>query len=159
MHGCMDSNLSVGIRELDEEIRAVSPAVQNLMQRLSDEEPVVAEADGSGVTISVPLRLPDGIGQAEAVAQLFHWREEVRLDIQIVHNRTFAQQDGSPSERKCFLNDYHASLTLEPNSTELPSDFERQVISGVLAARDAVQRHNRRYDRPWNRIAVAAASE
>ena len=156
MHGCMDSDLSVVTRELDEVIRELSPAVQNLMQRLSDEPPVVAEAEGTGIDISVPLRLPDGIGKAVAIARVFPWRSAVRLDIEIVHNRAFAQPDGSPSDRKCFLNDYHASLTLDSKSTELPADFERQVISGMLAARDAVQRHNRRYNRPWNRIAVAA---
>ena len=156
MHGCVDTNLSVVSRELDEAIRAMVPAVENLMQRLSDEQPVVAEVDGTGINISVPLRLPDGIGKAEVVARLFHWREEVRLDIEIVHNRAFAQPDGTPSDRKCFLNDYHASVTRDPKSTDLTAEFERQVVSGVLAARDAVQRHNRRYDRPWNRIAVAA---
>ncbi len=156
MHGCMDSNVSVVSSQLDEAIREILPAVEDLMQRFSDAEPVVAHADGTGVTVSAPLRLPDGIGKAEVVARLFHWREAVRLDIEIVHNRSFAQPDGSPSERKCFLNDYHASLTIDSPSNELPAEFQRQVISGVLAARDAVQRHNRRYDRPWNRIEVAA---
>jgi hypothetical protein len=86
---------------------------------------------------------------------LFRWRESVRLDIEIVHNRAFAKPDGSASDRSCFLNDFTASTRLETGTEELPADFQREVIAGVSAARDAVQRYNRVNQAPWSRVRVA----
>jgi hypothetical protein len=156
MTGCTDSSLPVICRELDETIENLVSVVEDLLQRLSDAAPIGTETEGSGARLTVPLRFPDGIGQGQVVASLFRWREAVRLDIDIVHNRTFTRPDGGASDRRCFLNDYEASVKLPVGTSELPEEFERQVISGVLAARDAVQRYNRRSQAPWCQVRVAA---
>jgi hypothetical protein len=156
MTGCTDSSLPVICREIDETIEHLAPVVEHLLQRLSDVAQVTSETEGSGVRLTVPLRFPDGIGQGQVVASLFRWREAVRLDIEIVHNRTFTKPDGSASSRRMFLNDYTASIKLAVGTTELPQEFERQVVSGVSAACDAVQRYNRRHQAPWSMVRVAA---
>jgi hypothetical protein len=156
MTGCTDSSLPVVCRELDETIEQLVPVVERLLQRLSDVAQVTSGTEGSGARLSVPLRFPDGIGQGQVVASLFRWREAVRLDIEIVHNRTFTKPDGSASSRRMFLNDYAASIKLAVGTTELPEEFERQVVSGVLAARDAVQRYNRQHQAPWSHVRVGA---
>ncbi len=156
MTGCTDSSLPVICRELDETIERLAPAVEDLLQRLSDSDCIASELYGTGVKLAAPLSFPDGIGHGEVVAILFRWREAVRLDIEIVHNRTFTRPDGTASDRKCFMNDYEASITLQPGTEELPVAFRRQVIAGVLAARDAVQRHNHRHQAPWNEAKVTA---
>jgi len=107
-------------------------------------------------TFSVPLRFPDGIGLGRVVAQLFRYRDKVRLDIEIVHNRTFARPDGAPSDRRCFMNDFIASVAIAAKTEDLETDFRRGVVSGVHAAREAVQRHNRQQIAPWNQVKVAA---
>ncbi|UCD24665.1 MAG: hypothetical protein JSW51_01750 [Gemmatimonadota bacterium] len=156
MTGCTDSSLPVICRELDETIDSLVPVVEDLLQRLSDVAPVACETEGSGARLTVPLRFPDGIGQGQVVAALFRWREAARLDIEIVHNRTFTRPDGGASDRKCFMNDFAASIKLPVGTNELPQEFERHVISGVLAARDAVQRHNRKSPAPWSQVKVSA---
>ena len=158
MNACMNSQGLVAIPGIDETICALSTAVEDLLGRLSAAEPVTRQQDGAGLELTVPVHFPNGIGRGEAVAHLFHWRASVRLDVQIVHDRMFAKPDGSPSDRRCFLNDYQASISLPPGSTELPTEFLRDVVSGISAARNAVQRHNRRHLRPWNRVVVAAQS-
>ena len=157
MTGCTDSSLPVICRELDETIENLVPVVEDLLQRLSDAAPVTSETEGSGARLTVPLRFPDGIGQGQVVASLFRWREAARLDIEIVHNRTFTRPDGHASDRGCFMNDFAASIKLPMGTNELPPEFERHVISGVLAARDAVQRHNRRSQAPWSQVRVTTA--
>jgi hypothetical protein len=157
MTGCTDSSLPVICRELDETIENLVSVVEGLLQRLSDAAPIsTGETEGSGARLTVPLRFPDGIGQGQVVASLFRWREAVRLDIEIVHNRTFTRPDGGASDRRCFLNDYEASVSLPVGTSELPAAFERQVISGILAARDAVQRYNRQHQAPWSQVRVTA---
>jgi len=157
MTGCTDSSLPVICRELDETIENLVSVVEDLLQRLSDAAPIsTGETEGSGARLTVPLRFPDGIGQGQVVASLFRWREAVRLDIEIVHNRTFTRPDGGASDRRCFLNDYEASVSLPVGTKELPAEFERQVISGIVAARDAVQRYNRQHQAPWSQVRVAA---
>ena len=156
MNACMDSQALVATPGIDEAICALSTPVEDLLRRLSASDPVTRQQDGAGLGFTVPLHFPGGIGRGEAVAHLFHWRASVRLDVQIVHDRMFAKPDGSPSDRRCFLNDYQASISLPPGSTELPTEFIRDVVSGVSAARNAVQRHNRRHLQPWNRVVVAA---
>ncbi len=156
MTGCTDSSLPVICRELDETIENIVPVVEDLLQRLSDVAPVTRETEGSGARLAVPLRFPDGIGQGQVVASLFRWREAARLDIEIVHNRTFTRPDGRASDRRCFMNDFAASIKLPVGTNELPQEFVRHVISGVLAARDAVQRNNRRSQAPWNQVRVTA---
>jgi hypothetical protein len=90
------------------------------------------------------------------VASLFRWRDRVRLDISVEHNRMFVTPKGTASDRRCFLNDYQASVTLDIGTNEIPESFQRDVISGISAARDAVQRYNRRNNTPWSQISVAA---
>ncbi len=156
MTGCTDSKLPVITRELDETIDSLVPAVEDLLQRLTDSVSVLSEVQETEVKLTAPLQFPDGIGQGQIVARLFRWREAARIDIEIVHDRAFSRPDGSASDRKCFLNDYEASISLPAGTKSLPGDFERQVISGVSAARDAVQRHNRGHCAPWNRVSVTA---
>jgi len=156
MTGCTDSSLPVICRELDETIENLVSVVEHLLQRLSDAAPSSVETEGSGARLTVPLRFPDGIGQGQVVASLFRWREAVRLDIEIVHNRTFSRPDGGASDRRCFLNDYEASVSLPVGTAELPNEFEHQVIAGVLAAREAVQRYNRQHQAPWSQVRVTA---
>ncbi len=156
MTGCTDSSSPVICRELDATIEQLVPAVEHLLQRLSDAAPVASETEGSGARLTVSLRFPDGIGQGQVVALLFRWREAVRLDIEIVHNRMFTRPDGSASDRRLYLNDYQASIKLAPGTAELPHEFTREVIAGVLAARDAVQRYNRRHQAPWSQVRVTA---
>ena len=158
MTGCIDSTVPVTCRELEGTIERFRPAVEHLLQRLTgDEQVVCVEAEPQDIKICAPLRFPDGIGQGQVVANLFRWREAARLDIEIVHNRMFAHPDGGASDRKCFLNDYQASVTLGEGATDLPATFWREVVSGVSAAQQAVQRHNRSHPQPWSRIAVAAS--
>jgi hypothetical protein len=152
----MDSSLPVICRELDETIEALVPAVEDLLQRLSDAVPATSDAEGSGFKVTAPLHFPDGIGKGQVVATLFRWREAVRLDVEIVHNRALAKPDGSASDRHCFLNDFTASTRLETGSEALPRDFQREVIAGVSAARDAVQRYNRANQAPWSQMRVVA---
>jgi hypothetical protein len=143
-------------RELDETIGNLVPAVEDLLQRLTGVASTVSEAEGSGINVVSPLRFPDGIGKGQVVVSLFRWREAVRIDVVIEHNRTFTKPDGSPSDQRCFMNDFQASITLPAGTAELTGDFERQVISGVVAARDAVERYNRRHEAPWSQVTVTA---
>jgi hypothetical protein len=152
----MDSSLPVICRELDETIGNLVPAVEGLLQRLTDAVPTVGELEGPGVRVTAPLRFPDGIGKGEVVASLFRWRESVRLDIELAHNRAFTKPDGKASERRCFLNDYEASITVSAGTEELPAEFQREVVSGISAARDAVQRYNRVHQAPWSQVSVTA---
>ena len=156
MTGCMDSRTPVICRELDETIERLLPFVEDLLERLTDAVPETSEAEGSGFKVCAPLRFPDGIGKGQVVASLFRWREKVRVDIEIVHNRAFTKPDGTASDRRLFLNDYTASIKLETGCRELPADFQREVIAGVSAARDAVQRYNRENQAPWSQVRVAA---
>ncbi len=90
------------------------------------------------------------------VARLFRYRDTVRLDVEIVHNRMLASPNGGTSERRCYLNDFVASITLPAGSEQIPMDFTRSVLRGVRNARDAVQRHNREQSAPWNQLKVVA---
>ena len=157
MTGTTDSSLPVLCRELDETIDRLVPVVENLLQRISDSTVFASDTASNEVKLVAPLVFPDGIGQGQVEAHLFRWREEVRLDIEIAHNRVFRLPDGSPSDRKCFLNDFQASVTFPAGTEQLPREFERQVVSGISAARDAVQRHNRRHQAPWSQVRVTAA--
>lgn len=156
MTGCIESGLTLLQREIDETIERLSPPVESLLQTLAPDETVSSESVDSGFSFSVPLRFPDGIGLGKVAATLFRYRDKVRLDIEIVHNRTFARPDGTPSDRRCFMNDFVASLAVAAKTEDLSADFRRSVVSGVHAARDAVQRHNRQESAPWNRVTVAA---
>ncbi len=154
MTGCTESGSAVLQRELDATIEALLPGVESLMQTLAPNEEVACENEETGYAFTVPLRFPDGIGTGSVVAKLFRYRERVRMDIEIAHNRVFARPDGSSSERRCFMNDFIASTSFSAGSEEIPNDLRRYVVSGVHAARDAVQRHNRQQIAPWNQVSV-----
>ena len=156
MSGYINTSVSELSEGLDQTIGRLLPAVADLLERISHSDLVAIEGDGAEVRMIVPLRFPDGIGRGDVVAQLFRWRGRVRLDITVDHNRLFARPDGTSLGQRCFLNDYQASATVDAGSDGLPAEFQRKVISGVLAARDAVQRHNRRHRNPWSEITVAA---
>lgn len=157
MTGCTESSLGLIYQELDQTIERLVPTVEALIARAANDEAVQSEPVEGGVTITTPLRFPDAIGRGQLVAKLFRYRDTVRLDIEVMHNRYFAKRDGTPSERRCFLNDFVAATALPAGAQELRTEFRRQVIAGVRAARDAVQRHNRAHQEPWNQVRVAAA--
>lgn len=157
MTGLVESQSSTKYRELDETIERLAPVVEELLQRFGPAERLHSEAYGSGIMITMPIRFPDGIGQGDVVARLFRYRDAVRLDIEIEHNRVFTKPDGSASERRCFFNDFVASVRLDSGTDEVPNAFRRRVIAGVSAAKDAVQRYNRTHPEPWNEVKVVAA--
>ncbi|MBI2074114.1 MAG: hypothetical protein HYW06_08035 [Gemmatimonadetes bacterium] len=156
MTGCLESGTSLLRQELDRTIEAIGPLVEALLQRLSPSEAVTNEPGDAGWRAEVPLRFPDGVGHGSVVAQLFRYHDTVRLDIQIEHNRRFVRPDGTPSDRRCYLNDFQASITLPRGATELPEAFPRAVVSGVLAAREGVGRHNRLHPQPWHQVQIGA---
>ena len=155
MTGCNDSNTALGISEMDAPVGNLVPAVINLLQRVSAVEPNIVSEQPTDVKVTSPLTFPDGIGEGKLVAELFVYRDDIRFDLHIDHDRVFATADGEPSDRRCYLNDYVASVTLDRKEDQLSSDFVRKVVAGVAAARDAVRRHNRRSQAPWNEIRVA----
>ena len=137
---------------------ALAPQVEDLLRRIAGAVPASRTVDGSGMRMEAPITFSDGVGTGVVVAELFNYRDDVRLDIRIEHDRVFAKADGEPTDRRCFLNDYVASKVLDTEFMELPRDFVRKVIAGVSAARDAVRRHNRLARGPWDEVRVAAAS-
>lgn len=156
MTGCLESGTSILRQELDRTIEAIGPLVEALFQRLSPSDAVTSEPVGGGLRVEVPLRFADGVGGGSVVAELFRYHDTVRLDVQIEHNRRFVKPDGTPSDRRCYLNDFQASITLPRGATELPEAFQRAVVSGVLAAREGVARHNRLHPQPWHQIRIGA---
>jgi hypothetical protein len=145
--------------ELEPDIAVLVPGLDDLVTRVSGDEATVGEWDRTSLRLVAPLTFPDSIGQGEVVAHLHRYRDDLRLDIEIRHNRVFARPDGTPSERECYLNDFVASVTMAPGTPELPTEFVRHVVSGIAAARDAVRRHNRRNPAPWNEVTVTAKTE
>lgn len=156
MTGCLESGTSLLRRELDRTIEAIGPLVEALLQRLSPSEVVTSELGEAGLKAEVPLEFPDGVGRGAVVAQLFRYHDTARLDLVLEHNRRFVKPDGSPSDRRCYLNDFQASVTLPRGATELPEAFQRAVVSGVHAAREGVARHNRVHPQPWHQIRIGA---
>jgi len=156
MTGCTESGLAVLQRELDETIEKLRPAVESLMEAIASNEVVGCENEDDGFAFTTQLRFPDGVGTGTVVAKLFRYRERVRLDIEIAHNRVFARPDGTTSDRRCFMNDFVASTLFEIGTDTIGNDLHRYVVSGVHAAREAVQRHNRLQTAPWNRVTVAS---
>ncbi len=156
MTGCQDSNATLSVVEIDARLESLIPAVVSLLQRITSVKPTVTYAVGTDVKFSSELSFPDGIGEGEIAVELFVYRDAVRLDLHLEHNRVFATANGRPSERRCYLNDFVASVTLDAEQDTLSNDFVRGVVAGVTAARDAVRRHNRRAKPPWHEIRVAA---
>lgn len=156
MTGCLESGTSLLRQELDRTIEAIGPLVEALLQRLSPSEAIISELGEAGLKAEVPLEFSDGVGRGAVVAQLFRYHDTVRLDLVLEHNRRFVKPDGTPSDRRCYLNDFQASVTLPRGATELPEAFQRAVVSGVLAAREGVARHNRLHPQPWHQIRIGA---
>ena len=156
MTGCLESGLSLARRELDRTIEALAPLVEALLERLSPNGGVTSETTEQGVRAEVPLRFSDGIGRGTVLAELFRYHDSVRLDFVLEHNRRFLRPDGSPSDRRCYLNDFQASPTLPRGAAELPDSFVHSVVSGVHAAREGVARHNRLHPQPWHQIHIGA---
>lgn len=142
--------------ELDSDIGVLVPALEDLLSRVTGGEPTVADFERNSIRLVAVLPFPDDIGHGEVVAALFHYRDEVRLDVEVEHNRMFARPDGTASDRACYLNDFVASVTIKSGAQEIPEEFVRHVVAGIAAARDAVRRHNRRSAAPWNEVQVAA---
>ncbi|MCH9015613.1 MAG: hypothetical protein IH877_08020 [Gemmatimonadetes bacterium] len=141
---------------IEDAVGHLVPEVEGLLRRVTGSEPHVVASDESGIKISSPLGFPDGIGSGAVVVELFRYRDGVRLDVRVEHNRFFAKADGSPSDRPCFLNDYVGTVTIEPSTESLPQEFVRQTVAGLSATREAVRRHNRQARGPWEEIRVAA---
>jgi hypothetical protein len=156
MTGCLESGLSLARRELDRTIETLAPLVEALLERLSPNAGVTSETTDFGFRAEAPLRFPDGIGRGTVAVELFRYHDAVRLDLMVEHNRRFVRPDGSPSDRRCYLNDFQASLTIPRGAAELPESFVRSVISGVHAAREGVARHNRLHPQPWHQITIGA---
>lgn len=156
MNACLNSNTAAPENQLEESMTVLVPQVCNLVERVTALEPAVTHQE-RGVRMTSPLSFPDGIGDGVVVAELFRYRDAVRLDIRLDHNRVFASSQGEATERRCFLNDYVASITLPAGAETLPPDFVRGVVAGVAAARDAVRRHNKAAKAPWNEVRVAAS--
>ncbi len=159
MNGCVESGPFLVQQQLEGTLEALAQAVAALLQRLAPSETVASETDESGYRFSVPLRFSDGIGRGAVTARLFRYREAIRLDVEVIHNRVFAKADGSPSDRRCYMNDFVASIRLNVEDEQLPTDFERSVLRGAAATRTAVQRHNRDQNAPWNQVRVAARED
>jgi hypothetical protein len=157
MTECVESQNSILYRELDKTISQLVPVVEELLQRFGPSEQLTCDPHGGGLMLTMPIRFPDGIGRGDIVARIFRYRDNVRLDIEIEHNRVFRKPDGTASERRCFFNDFVASARLDQDADQVPPDFRRRVIAGVSAARDAVQRYNRAHPEPWNEVKVVAA--
>ena len=144
--------------ELDDNVGNIVPAVEDLLRRVTNQQPT-ARSEDSTVELVAPLAFPDRIGWGKVVADVFRYREAVRIDLKIDHNRMFAMAGGAPSDRRCFFNDYVASVSVPFGESELPATFVRGVVAGVAAARDAVRRHNRSSRGPWDEIRVAAREQ
>ena len=155
MNGCIDSSSSLIYRPLDETVESLAPAVEGLLHRIAPDEVVTREPDEGGYRLAAPVRFPDGIGRGHVVARVFRYRDTVRVDIEIEHNRMLAKPDGRPSDRRCYLNDYIATATYDADARDLAPEFVHSVVRGVRGAIDAVQRHNRAQRVPWGQITVA----
>lgn len=156
MNGCIESIPSLTYRELDQMVEALLPMVEALLSRIAEDATVETVPEEGGYRVAVPLTFPDGIGRGSAVARLFRYRDTVRLDVELEHNRVLARPDGTPSDRRCYLNDYVASVTFAAGAETIPVDFERSAVRGILTAREAVQRYNRAQRAPWGQLTVAA---
>jgi len=155
-NGCVESGSYLSVQRLAETLEALVTVVSDILKRSAGTETVSSESDDTGYRFSAPVYFPDAIGHGRVVARLFHYRDQVRVDVEVVHNRVFAKADGSPSDRRCYMNDFVATITVPAEAEQLPLDFERSVLRGVHGAREGVQRHNREQTAPWNQVRVAA---
>jgi hypothetical protein len=135
-------------------VERLVPAVTDLLRRVSGNEPVIRGGPGSDIRLSASVSFSDGVGRGEVIAQMFMYRGSPRVDIHLDHNRVFAAPGGAPSSKHCYLNDYKASVGLADGAETLPPEFVRSVVAGLSAARDAVRRHNHRWQSPWFTVQV-----
>lgn len=156
MTGCVAGDSAELLRQLDETVERLGPALRSVLERLGVGEVLAVPQDDGTQQFDVPVRFPDGIGAGRLVARLFRYRTGVRVDVSLMHNRVIALADGRPTDRACFLNDYSASVTVGADQVDLPERFVTEVRNGVPAALAAVESHNRRHPQPWSRIRVAA---
>ncbi len=140
--------------------RSLTQAVAALVERVTGNAPSVSPTDAARlVRVSAPLSFPDGIGTGCIVVTLYAFDENTDLTLRLEHDRVFATPQRTPSQNRCFLNDYVASVAIDAEADELPETFVRHVVSGVSAARTAVDRHNRAHEAPWFRMIVAVREE
>lgn len=156
MTGCVESGPRTLERDIETTIEALSRAAEDLLRQANAEDSVSVEAEGGEVRATIPLHFPDGVGEGLIIAELFRYHDSVRLDVHIEHNRRFAAPLGGAPGRRCFFNDFEASITLPPGTTDLPAKFCRNTLIGIAAAREGVQRHNRQFAQPWHQVTVVA---
>lgn len=158
MTRCVTENPSTLGRRLDETLAALVPAVADLLRQLGQDPEPSQQREGSARVLSVPVRFPDSIGHGAVVARVFPYRTAVRVDVEIVHDRMLATSNGTPTSRRCFLNDFVASVMLLPDTNALPEAFVHHVLTGVRAAVSAVETHNRHHKEPWSQINVVGSA-
>jgi hypothetical protein len=156
MTRCETDNRPGLIRRLDEAVDRLVPSVTDVLRQLGPGEPS-CRLDGGIRVVSTPVRFPDGIGHGAVVARVFRYRTAVRVDVEIQHDRMLATATGNAAERRCFLNDFVASVMLPADVAALPEEFARGVLAGVRAAVSAVESHNRHHKEPWSQIRVVAS--
>ena len=158
MSAATAGNRILKTRAAEETVDRLVPAVEDLVQRIVPDGVVTTVDETAGYRLTSDLSFADGVGRGRVVARVFRYREDVRLDIELQHNRVFADRGGTPTDRRCFMNDYVASIRLEVGELELPADFVRATLRGMRVAQDAVAEFNRKNPQPWRQVRVAAAA-
>ena len=158
MSAATADNRILKTRAAEETVDRLLPAVDDLLQQMVPEGVVTTADEIAGYRLTSDLSFPDGVGRGRVVARLFRYREGVRLDLELQHNRVFADRIGGPTDRRCFMNDFVASIRLDPGCEELPAEFTRTARRGVRAAQEAVAAFNRKNPQPWRQVRVAAAA-
>jgi hypothetical protein len=119
MTGCTDSSVGLLYRELEETVESLASQVEAMLQPVAPDDVVRSESEDGGYRFIVPVSFPDGVGRGQLVARLFRYRDSVRVDVELVHNRVLAKPGGAPSDRRCYLNDFVASISLPAKTDEL----------------------------------------
>jgi hypothetical protein len=144
--------------EIAPEIAVLAQSISDLIGDAAESDQVALDNHRGALVIFAPVLFPGGIGQGQLCAEAFCYRGRVRLDVRLAHNRVFARPDGTPSDRRLYLNDFVASTTLDTGQEGIPDAFAQHVIDGVARARAAVRRHNADPGAYWQEILVAQAS-
>ncbi len=97
MNACINPN-TASTDDIDSTIATLSEEVADLLFRITGVEATRSEESGAARLVS-PLTFPDNIGDGTIVGALFRYRDGVRLDLRIDHNRVFAGQDGRPAAK------------------------------------------------------------
>jgi len=140
------------------DIDVLAQSIVDLIGRAADSDQVERTSHRGALAIVAAVSFPGGIGQGQVCAEAFCYRGRVRVDVRLAHNRVFARPDGTPSDRRLYLNDFVASTTLDPGLNAIPEAFVQHVLDGVARARAAVRRHNADPGAYWQEILVAEAS-